>query len=38
LLREIVDPEQTFKPAQDRKASCPGCEYKCICGTQWVVK
>jgi CRISPR/Cas system-associated exonuclease Cas4 (RecB family) len=38
LLREIVDPDQTFKPAQDRKASCPGCEYKCICGTQWVVK
>jgi hypothetical protein len=38
LLEEIVDPAQTFKAASDKKASCPDCGFKYICGTQWVVK
>jgi len=38
LLKEIVDPVYPFKPAQDKKASCPECNFKYICGTQWVVK
>jgi CRISPR/Cas system-associated exonuclease Cas4 (RecB family) len=38
LLKEIVDPVHPFKPAQDKKASCPECNFKYICGTQWVVK
>jgi ATP-dependent helicase/nuclease subunit B len=38
LLEEIVDPAQTFRAASDKKASCPDCGFKYICGTQWVVK
>jgi hypothetical protein len=38
LLEEIVDPAQTFRAAADKKASCPDCGFKYICGTQWVVK
>ena len=38
LLREIVDPALPFRPARDRKSSCPDCSFKYICGTQWVVK
>jgi ATP-dependent helicase/nuclease subunit B len=38
LLREIVDPVCPFKPASDKKASCPNCNYNYICGTQWIVK
>ena len=38
LLKEIVDPSQPFKPAQDIKACCPKCDFKYICGMQWIVK
>ncbi len=38
LLKEIIDPEIPFKPATDRKNTCPDCSYKHICGTQWIVK
>lgn len=38
LLREIVDPVYPFKPASDKKASCPNCNFNYICGTQWIVK
>lgn len=38
LLNEIIDPELSFKPAADRKNSCPDCSYKHICGMQWIVK
>jgi ATP-dependent helicase/nuclease subunit B len=38
LLEEIIDPAQTFRAASDKKASCPDCGFKYICGTQWVVK
>jgi len=38
LLEEIVDPAQPFRAASDKKASCPDCGFKYICGTQWVVK
>ncbi len=38
LLREIVDPRHPFKPSSDKKSSCPLCNFRYICGTQWVVK
>ena len=38
LLREITDPDIPFKPAENRKNTCPDCSYKHICGTQWIVK
>ena len=38
LLNEIVDPVHPFKPASDKKASCPSCNFRYICGTQWIVK
>ncbi len=38
LLKEITDPELPFKPATDRKNTCPDCSYKHICGMQWIVK
>ena len=37
LLKEIVDGEIPFKPTQDRKNLCPGCDFQHICGTQWIV-
>ncbi|MFA5354765.1 MAG: PD-(D/E)XK nuclease family protein [Thermodesulfovibrionales bacterium] len=36
LLREIADPAVPFGPPQDRKKACPACDYRNICGTQWV--
>ena len=36
LLIEIADPEVPFSPAEDRKAACPKCSFRYICGTQWV--
>jgi CRISPR/Cas system-associated exonuclease Cas4 (RecB family) len=38
MLREIVDPALPFRPAIDRKKTCPDCSYQYICGTQWIVK
>jgi ATP-dependent helicase/nuclease subunit B len=38
LLNEIVDPGCPFRPASDKKASCPSCNFRYICGTQWIVK
>lgn len=38
LLREITDPALPFAPAQDLKAACPLCDFRNICGTQWIVK
>jgi CRISPR/Cas system-associated exonuclease Cas4 (RecB family) len=38
LLNEIVNPSYPFKPASDKKASCPSCNFRYICGTQWIVK
>ena len=38
MLREIVDPDLPFRPAIDRKRTCPDCSYQYICGTQWIVK
>jgi ATP-dependent helicase/nuclease subunit B len=38
LLNEIVDPGHPFKPASDKKACCPSCNFRYICGTQWIVK
>ncbi len=36
LMDEIVDPEVPFAAAPNRKKSCPGCDFRYICGTQWV--
>ena len=38
LLREIVDPSSSFKPAPDKKSACPFCDFRNICGTQWVTQ
>jgi ATP-dependent helicase/nuclease subunit B len=38
LLGEIVDPDVPFRPAGDRKRSCPGCDFHYLCGTQWIGK
>ncbi|MBE0425361.1 MAG: PD-(D/E)XK nuclease family protein [Nitrospirae bacterium] len=36
LLKEIVDPSMPFAPAKDIKNVCPLCNFRYICGTQWV--
>jgi hypothetical protein len=37
MLKEIVDPERPFLPAFDMKNTCPYCDFRYICGTQWIV-
>jgi CRISPR/Cas system-associated exonuclease Cas4 (RecB family) len=36
LLDEIVDPAVPFAAAPNMKNSCPRCDFRYICGTQWV--
>jgi ATP-dependent helicase/nuclease subunit B len=36
LLEEIVDPDVPFRAASNRKNSCPECDFRYICGTQWI--
>jgi ATP-dependent helicase/nuclease subunit B len=38
LLDEIVDPDVPFRPAGDRKRTCPGCDFRYLCGMQWIGK
>lgn len=38
LLREISDPGVPFTAATERKKTCPYCDFRFVCGTQWVVK
>jgi ATP-dependent helicase/nuclease subunit B len=38
LLKEIVSPEIPFHPPADRRGCCPICDFRYICGTQWVVR
>lgn len=38
LLREIIDPEVPFRPASNKKKTCPACNFRYICGTQWLAK
>ncbi len=38
LLKEVADPNVPFVPAHDMKRSCPDCDFRFICGTQWIVK
>jgi ATP-dependent helicase/nuclease subunit B len=38
LLEEIVDADVPFRPAGDRKGTCPGCDFRYLCGTQWIGK
>jgi CRISPR/Cas system-associated exonuclease Cas4 (RecB family) len=36
LLEEIVDVAVPFTATSNRKNSCPTCDFRYICGTQWV--
>ena len=36
LLREIIDINLPFKPAQNKAKICPSCDFCNICGTQWI--
>ncbi len=38
LLNEIIDPSIPFNSASDKKSACPECDFKYICGTQWIVR
>jgi ATP-dependent helicase/nuclease subunit B len=38
LIEEIVDPAVSFMPADDRKGTCPGCDFRYLCGMQWAGK
>lgn len=38
LLREINDPAVPFFPVKDRKSECPLCDFRYICGAQWMVR
>lgn len=38
LLNEIIDPAVPFRPASNKKKSCPSCNFQYFCGTQWLVK
>lgn len=38
LLKEIVSQKIPFSPTNDLKSTCPMCNYKYICGTQWTYK
>jgi len=37
LLKEITNPALPFGPAHDLKKACPLCDFRYICGTQWIV-
>jgi hypothetical protein len=37
LLEEITDPSVPFTPSADMKRQCPDCDFRYICGTQWIV-
>ena len=36
VLQEIVDVKAPFRPTQEMEEQCPRCQFKAICGTQWV--
>jgi CRISPR/Cas system-associated exonuclease Cas4 (RecB family) len=38
LLREIVDPAIPFHPTPDQKEFCPTCDFRHLCGAQWLVR
>jgi len=37
LLEEITDPSVPFLPSADMKRQCPDCDFRYICGTQWIM-
>jgi hypothetical protein len=37
LLVEITDVNRPFAPAYNMKEACPRCDFRYICGTQWIV-
>lgn len=36
LLDEVTDPELPFTAAENKEVSCPFCDFRFICGTEWV--
>ncbi len=38
LLKEINDPDMAFTAGEDLKSACPVCDFRNICGTQWLLK
>ncbi len=38
ILNEISDPGAPFSPAGNLKKSCPFCDYRYLCGTEWAMK
>ena len=38
VLREMLDPNVTFAPAEDLQHKCPGCPFTVLCGTTWTRK
>jgi hypothetical protein len=37
LLQEITDPSVPFMSSEETKQQCPDCDFRYICGTQWIV-
>lgn len=37
VLEEIMDPLVPFLPSADMKRQCPDCDFRYICGTQWIM-
>ncbi len=37
LLKEIADPDVPFAAPSHAKGSCPRCDFRYICGTQWIM-
>lgn len=38
LLNEITDKDTPFRPARNKKENCPICDFRYLCGTQWIVR
>ena len=38
LLREIIDPGVPFSAAVEKKKTCPYCDFRFVCDTQWIAK
>lgn len=36
LIDEILDPSLPFAPAPDPQSACPSCDFKVMCGRQWL--
>ncbi|MBI5181840.1 MAG: PD-(D/E)XK nuclease family protein [Nitrospirae bacterium] len=36
LLKEIIDISMPFAPAKNKEDTCPSCDFRNICGAQWI--